>query len=188
VREAFSAVGGNQIVFSPSFAFQDALLSHLLDGQLTPLGWMFQKPGMTRREKDEFVAAFEQGGGGVRGFAVMGGSFSESIDLAGDRLVGVLIFGVGLPQVNVFNNTCREFFEARLGNGYAWAYLYPGLNRVFQAAGRVIRSEEDRGFICLVDERYATGEYRRLLPGHWDLKSISEPGDFARQLPAGLDG
>jgi DNA excision repair protein ERCC-2 len=143
---------------------------------------------MTSRDKDAFVAAFEQGGGGVRGFAVLGGSFSESIDLAGDRLVGVVIFGVGLPQVNIFNNTCRDFFEAKLGNGYAWAYLYPGLNRVLQAAGRVIRSEEDRGFVCLIDERYGTSEYRRLLPEHWQIRSIRETGDFARGLPRGLGG
>ena len=93
---------------------------------------------MTAREKDDFIAAFDRGEGSVRGFAVAGGSFSESTDLAGDRLVGVLILGVGLPQVNIFNETCRDFFEARLGNGYAWAYLYPGLNRVLQAAGSVI--------------------------------------------------
>jgi DNA excision repair protein ERCC-2 len=186
VLEAFGAVLGNQIVFSPSFAFQDALLSRLLDGDLAPEGWVIQKPGMSRRERDKFVAAFERGGTGVRGFAVSGGSFSESIDLAGDMLVGALIFGVGLPQVNVFNDTCREYFEAKLGNGYAWAYLYPGLNRVLQAAGRVIRSEQDRGFVCLIDERYGTSEYRRLLPEHWQLKSIREPGDFARGLPAGI--
>lgn len=188
VREAFGSVSGNQIVFSPSFAFQDALLSRLLDGGLPPEGWVIQRPGMSNREKDEFVAAFREGGSGVRGFAVSGGSFSESIDLAGDRLVGALIFGVGLPQVNVFNDTCRDFFEAKLGNGYAWAYLYPGLNRALQAAGRVIRSEEDRGFVCLIDERYGTAEHRRLLPEHWDLKSIGVPGDFARGLPPGLDG
>jgi Rad3-related DNA helicase len=187
VREAFRTVSGNQIVFSPSFAFQDSLISELLDGGPAPGSWVIQKPGMTAQEKEEFVAAFEKGGG-VRGFAVSGGSFAESIDLAGERLVGALIFGVGLPQVNVHNNACKDFFEAKLGNGYAWAYLYPGLNRVLQAAGRVIRSEEDRGFVCLVDERYGTGEYRKLLPEHWDLKSIREPGDFARGLPAGLNG
>jgi DNA excision repair protein ERCC-2 len=188
VLEAFGAVNGNQIVFSPSFAFQDALLARLLGEEVAPAGWVIQKPGMTAQEKDDFVAAFERGEGGVRGFAVAGGSFSESIDLAGERLVGVLIFGVGLPQVNIFNDTSRDFFEAKLGNGYAWAYLYPGLNRVLQAAGRVIRSEADRGFVCLIDERYATREYRRLLPEHWEPRLIHEPGDFARALPAGLGG
>ncbi len=187
VGEAFAAVPGNQIVFSPSFAFQEALLATILGGDVPPDGWVIQGPGMSPREKEAFVAAFEQEKG-VRGFAVAGGSFSESIDLAGDRLVGALIFGVGLPQVNIFNDTCRDFFEAKRGNGYAWAYLLPGLNRVLQAAGRVIRSADDRGFVCLIDERYGTSEYRRLLPAHWELRSIGAPGGFARGLPAGLGG
>ncbi len=185
VEEAFLAVGGNQIVFSPSFAFQDALLSRLLKTVAAPVSWVFQRPKMSLQEKKEFIAAF-QTRNQVRGFAVSGGSFSESIDLVGEALVGVLIFGVGLPQVNVYNDACKNYFEEKYGNGYAWAYLYPGLNRVLQAAGRVIRSEKDQGFVYLVDQRYATGEYLRLLPSHWNLKRICQPGDFVRGLPAGL--
>lgn len=185
IEESFAAVSGNLIVFSPSFAFQEALLSQLLRNDPIPESWVIQKPGMTPQEKEDFVAAF-QAFGGLRGFAVAGGSFAESIDLVGEALVGVLIFGVGLPQVNFFNDTFRAFFEAKFGNGYAWAYLNPGLHRVLQAAGRVIRSEEDRGFVYLLDERYATVTYRSLLPRHWDLKRISKPGDFVRGLPAGL--
>jgi DNA excision repair protein ERCC-2 len=184
VREAFAAVRGNQIVFSPSFAFQNALLARLGISGAMPEKWIAQKPGMTNREKEAFVAAFE--GEEVRGFAVASGSFSESIDLAGERLVGAIVFGLGLPQVNAFNETIRDFFESKWGNGYAWAYLYPGMNRVLQAAGRVIRSDKDRGFVLLVDERYLSAEYRRLMPEHWELKEIQGPEDFIRALPAGL--
>lgn len=187
VQEVFGTVQGNTIVFSPSFAFQESLVTRILHGGSTPDRWVIQRPGMTNQGKEQFVAAFQDGPvPGVRGFAVCGGSFSESIDLVGDRLVGAIIFGVGLPQVSFTNNVIKDFFEAKLGNGYAWAYLFPGLNRVLQAAGRVIRSETDRGFVCLVDERWATSGYRRLLPAHRDLKPVREPGDFARLLPEGL--
>ena len=193
VREVFRTVPGNVIVFSPSFAFQESLVTRVLHGGFTPEGWVLQRPGMTNREKDGYLAAFQEGpirsaAPGVRGFAVCGGSLSESIDLIGDRLVGAVVFGVGLPQVSFTNDVIKDFFEAKLGSGYAWAYLYPGLNRVLQAAGRVIRSETDRGFVCLVDERWTSAEYRRLLPAHWDVKPVREPGDFARLLPAGLSG
>ncbi len=150
---------------------------------------------MSSGERDGFVAAFSGSGAdatgasrgsGVRGFAVCGGSFAESIDLVGDRLVGAVIFGVGLPQVSFTNDVIKDFFEAKLGGGYGWAYLYPGLNRVLQAAGRVIRSETDKGFVCLVDERWATAEYGRLLPPHWDLRPVREPADLPRLRPSGL--
>jgi DNA excision repair protein ERCC-2 len=185
VREAFAAVAGNLLVFSPSFAFQEALLSRLLAGGAMPATWMAQGPAMAEAEREAFVKAFEEGRG-RRGFAVSGGSFAESVDLVGESLVGIIVFGVGLPQVNATNNLYRDFFEARFGDGYDWAYLYPGLNRVIQAAGRVIRSGTDRGFVLLVDERYATPEYRRLLPPHWELRSLRGYDNFAEFLPAGL--
>lgn len=184
VAGAFAAVAGNQIVFSPSFAFQAALLSRLTEGRPLPPGWVAQEPRMGPERRREFVEAFE--GEGVRGFAVSGGSFSESVDLAGERLVGALVFGVGLPQVNAFNETIRDYFEAGRGNGYAWAYLYPGLSRVLQAAGRVIRSESDRGFVLLMDERYQSPEYRRLIPERWNLRRVDGLDEFIRALPPGL--
>lgn len=185
VSQAFSAVAGNLLVFSPSFAFQESLLSRLLAGMGLPGTWVVQEPGMAEAGRKAFVEAFETRRG-TRGFAVSGGSFAESVDLVGESLVGVVIFGVGLPQVNSVNNLYRDFFEARHGNGYDWAYLFPGISRIIQAAGRVIRSEADRGFVLLVDERYGTEGYRRLLPAHWALKALKAPDELAALLPEGL--
>lgn len=173
VRETFEKEAGNLIVFSPSFAFQTTLLARLLDGAEPPSEWIIQRPNMSEADKDAFISSFD--GRGLRGFAVTGGSFAESIDLSGERLVGVLVFGLGLPQVNVVNDTYRDWFEVKFGDGFDWAYTYPGLNRVIQAAGRVIRSETDRGFLCLVDDRYAGDGYLRLLPEWWDVRVIREP-------------
>ncbi|MBL8965907.1 MAG: hypothetical protein JNG85_02795 [Spirochaetaceae bacterium] len=185
VGRAFEAVAGNLLVFSPSFAFQEALLSRLLGESEMPATWTAQGPGMSEAERGAFVAAFERERG-TRGFAVSGGAFAESVDLVGERLVGVIVFGVGLPQVNAANNLHRDFFEAGFGDGYDWAYLYPGVNRIIQAAGRVIRSETDRGFVLLVDERYASPQYRRLLPAHWELKTLRDPAGLAALLPEGI--
>jgi Rad3-related DNA helicase len=178
--EVFAAAPGNLIVFSPSFAFQDALLAELAAAGWPGAGLAVQPPQLSAEGRERFLAAFAPGSAGARGFAVLGGSFAESVDLVGDRLVGAVVFGVGLPQVNVLNDAYRDYFESACGDGYRWAYLYPGLNRVLQAAGRVIRSESDRGFVCLVDERWADGDYRRLLPEDWELEPLRAPGDFAR--------
>lgn len=185
VSQAFTAVAGNLLVFSPSFAFQEALLSRLLAGADRPEAWLVQTPSMADADRKAFVEAFE-GRRGSRGFAVTGGSFAESVDLVGESLVGVIIFGLGLPQVNTANNLYREFFEARHGDGYDWAYLFPGISRIIQAAGRVIRSEADRGFVLLVDERYGAEGYRRLLPPHWELKALPDPAQLEAFLPAGV--
>jgi Rad3-related DNA helicase len=97
----------------------------------------------------------------------MGGVFSEGIDLSGNRLIGAAIVGTGVPQLSLRGDTLRDIYEKQYGSGYAYAYLYPGLSRVFQAAGRVIRSETDRGMVLLLDDRFGTGFYRSLFPAHW---------------------
>jgi Rad3-related DNA helicase len=190
VAEIFDAVEGNLIVFSPSFAFQNALLARLLPHGGMPGNWVAQSPGMTEAERTAFLSAFDgdetRGFAGTRGFAVLGGSFSESVDLAGEKLVGAIVFGLGLPQVNQTNDVIREYFESQFGKGYAWAYAYPGMNRVLQAAGRVIRSESDLGFVLLADDRYLSPDYRGLIPEYWDMKKIGGIEEFIAALPCGL--
>lgn len=101
------------------------------------------------------------------GFAVMGGVFSEGVDLVGDRLVGVIVVGVGLPQLGVERNMLKDYFNEQGKNGYDYAYVFPGMNKVLQAGGRLIRSETDRGTLVLIDDRYLQTQYQRLLPEEW---------------------
>ena len=101
------------------------------------------------------------------GFAVMGGIFGEGVDLAGDRLIGCAIVGVGLPQVNPRQEMLRRYYEAQAGCGFDYAYRYPGMNKVLQAAGRVVRTPQDRGVVLLLDDRFAQADTARLFPPHW---------------------
>ena len=100
-------------------------------------------------------------------FAVLGGAFGEGIDLPGDRLIGAFVATLGLPQVNPMNETIRECLQTHFGAGYDYTYLYPGIQKVVQAAGRVIRTREDRGVVYLIDDRFTQAKMGRLLPGWW---------------------
>jgi Rad3-related DNA helicase len=114
------------------------------------------------------LASFTTGNKGTLiGFAVMGGIFSEGIDLVGDRLTGVAIVGVGLPQVGPERNIIKNYFDHQGKNGFEYAYVFPGMNKVLQAGGRLIRSEQDHGTLLLIDDRYTQPQYARLLPPEW---------------------
>ncbi|HEY1231337.1 MAG TPA: helicase C-terminal domain-containing protein, partial [Ramlibacter sp.] len=127
-----------------------------------------QSPAMPEAQRRAFIDRFEPGGQGI-GFAVLGGSFGEGIDLPGDRLVGAFIATLGLPQVNPVNEEMRRRMQQAFGSGYDYAYLYPGIRKVVQAAGRVIRTREDRGSVVLIDDRFARPEVRALLPSWWKV-------------------
>ncbi len=104
------------------------------------------------------------------GFAVLGGAFAEGIDLPGKRLIGAFIATLGLPQINPVNEQIRLCMEASFGQGHDYTYLYPGLQKVVQAAGRVIRTESDQGVVYLIDDRYAQAQVRALFPGWWKVR------------------
>jgi len=114
-------------------------------------------------------------GPGLVGFAVLGGIFGEGIDLAGDRLIGAVVVGVGLPQLEVERDLIADYFQAATGAGFDYAYTFPGLNRVLQAVGRVIRSDTDRGAVLLIDARFGEARYRRLLPAWWRPVTVGRP-------------
>ncbi|WP_194843472.1 helicase C-terminal domain-containing protein [Paenibacillus sp. FSL W8-1187] len=130
-----------------------------------------QRPSMTDEDRDRFLAAYAEPpgeDGPIRlGFAVMGGIFSEGVDLAGDRLTGVAVIGVGLPQLGPERDLLAAYEQRQGRSGFDYAYVYPGIGKVLQAGGRLIRSESDRGTLLLVDDRYAQPRYRRLLPEEW---------------------
>ncbi|MDA1300005.1 MAG: PD-(D/E)XK nuclease family protein [Proteobacteria bacterium] len=159
---------GNYLVFFPSYAYLDAV--HDVMGQV-PFELRRQTRGMTDPEQRRFLADFQHNGSSsVVGFAVMGGAFAEGIDLKGNRLIGAIVVGVGLPRIGIERDLIRDHFGPR---GFEFAYQYPGMNRVLQTAGRVIRDELDQGVIVLADSRFAQPRYRAQLPEHWRVEPIA---------------
>jgi Rad3-related DNA helicase len=122
---------------------------------------------MTETDREVFLNNFQARTDTLLGFAVLGGIFAEGIDLVGDRLNGVAIIGVGLPRITLERNVMKEHFQEQGYDGFDFAYVYPGMNKVQQAGGRLIRTEKDTGFILLIDDRYYTSKYRSLLPPEW---------------------
>lgn len=121
-----------------------------------------------RPPREEFLSRFQDAPETtLLGFCVLGGIYSEGINLQGNRLIGVAVVGVGLPQVNREQEILRDYYEESRGHGFAFTYQYPGMNKVLQAAGRLIRSERDRGVVLLVDSRFSRRDYRALFPVHW---------------------
>ena len=115
----------------------------------------------------------------------MGGIFGEGVDLTGDRLIGCAIVGVGLPQVNPRQEILRRYYDETCGTGFDYAYRFPGMNKVLQAAGRVIRTPEDRGVVLLLDDRFARPEYARLFPRHWShLRFLQTTAALEQELRA----
>lgn len=158
---------GNYIAFFPSYKYIEMVLSHL---DIEDSEVIIQKPNMDDSERDRIFNKFKNTKKTHLGLFVLGGSFSEGVDFQGDLLNGVVIVGVGLPMVNIENNIIKEYFEEKYGAGFDYAYTYPGFNKVVQAAGRVIRSEYDRGVVILVDERYKYQIYKSLMPDFWSHK------------------
>lgn len=161
----FDQQAGNYLTFFSSFDYLQQVAAVFTERYPAIPMWT-QVRGMDEAERGRFLARFRAGGCGI-GFAVLGGAFSEGIDLPGDRLVGAFIATVGLPQVNPVNEQMRLRMDQQFGNGYQTTYLFPGLQKVVQAAGRVIRSQSDQGVVFLIDERYRRSEVQALLPSWW---------------------
>ncbi|HEX3141408.1 MAG TPA: ATP-dependent DNA helicase, partial [Rhizobacter sp.] len=169
----YAAQPGNYLAFFSSYEYlQKALASLRAHAPGLPL-WE-QSRRMGEAEREEFLARFTDDSRGI-GFAVLGGSFAEGIDLPGRRLIGAFIATLGLPQFNPVNEQMKQRLGERFGEGcaYDYAYLFPGLQKVVQAAGRVIRTPGDRGVVCLIDDRFGQAKVRRLLPGWWQIERTS---------------
>ena len=151
---------GNYLIFVPSFEYSRKIEKYFINDNR----FVFQTATMTNKDKDEFLANFKENPQESRiGVCVISGSFAESIDLTGDRLIGVVIVGVGLPQVNFENNLVKDFYIQKEINGYEFAYMNPGINKVLQALGRVIRTQNDKGSALIIDSRYAQSHYFSIL-------------------------
>ncbi len=184
IAATISARRGNYMVFSPSFAYSEALEKRFRE-KYPKLRVISQKKDMTKKQKEEFLKEFEREDKSyLVAFAVMGGIYSEGIDLTGDKLIGAVIVGIGLPGLSYEREAIAAYYEEKYEEGKQYAYIYPGMNRVFQAAGRVIRREEDRGVIVLIDDRFDDPIYKKSLPSLWSgVKFLSD----AKELKGELD-
>jgi DNA excision repair protein ERCC-2 len=165
IKDFISARTGNYMVFFPSYQMLQEIVL-LAKDEFD--GLVVQKSSMTEAEKEMFLEEFVEEPITSRiGFCVMGGIFSEGIDLKNNRLIGAVIVGTGLPMVCNERELFRGYFDERNGTGFDYAYLYSGMNKVLQSAGRVIRTNEDRGAILLLDERFTQKQYNNLFPKEW---------------------
>ncbi len=183
VYETVSAREGNYLVFFPSYEYMKRVCRAFL--ALSPdCDVVMQKPGMSRREREKFMSLFrERGRRAMAGFCVLGGMFSEGIDLTGESLIGAVVFGTGMPQLSPERNLMSMYYQETAERGFDFAYLCPGMNKVQQAAGRVIRSEKDVGVVVLADDRFGEPRMKTLFPRHWrHMKYTGDPASLGRIL------
>ncbi len=184
ISETIRHKQGNYLLFFPSYTYMQMVYDTFTAGQ-PDTDTVIQLSSMAEDERAAFLARFNSDNQRtLAGFAVMGGIFGEGIDLVGDRLTGAIIVGVGLPSVCVERELIREYFNRSNGMGFEFAYMYPGLTRVLQAAGRVIRTETDRGIVMLIDERFSANRYRTLLPKEWKPIYVSSADKIPGMLKA----
>lgn len=180
LHQMVNAKKGNYIAYFPSYSYMRQI-AELFKQEHPQVQLLIQQTGMDEQEREDFLQQFtEETEEGLLGFCVLGGIFSEGVDLAGNRLIGTAIVGVGLPQIGPELDALRAYYDTAGQDGFAFAYQFPGMNKVLQAAGRVIRAEDDRGVVLLVDERFTTSRYQALFPAHW--------GHWQGATPATLPG
>ena len=180
---------GNYMVFFPSYRLMEDVYQVYQDEfSVSWVRGISQHASMTELEREEFLEEFtEETEETLVGFCVMGGIFSEGIDLIGDRLIGAAVVGTGLPQVNCEREILKGYYDEKGEQGFDYAYRYPGMNKVLQAAGRVIRTKEDTGAILLMDERFLNRDYRNLFPREWNDACTCTLGNVEKHLQAFWD-
>lgn len=181
IAEQYDRAPGNYLAFFSSFDY----LAQAADALMTRyphLPVWRQSRRMDEAERAAFVERFQPDGRGI-GFAVLGGLFAEGVDLPGTRLIGAFIATLGLPQLNPANEALRQRLQQRFGRGFDYTYLVPGLRKVVQAAGRVVRTPTDRGSVHLIDDRFGRPEVRALLPGWWRVEPADAPGSSVADRP-----
>jgi DNA excision repair protein ERCC-2 len=173
---------GNYLLYFPSYAYM-LMIHAAFEARNPETDIVLQAQEMSESARSAFLARFSKDNPQTLvGFAVMGGIFGEGIDLVGERLCGAVIVGVGLPGISLEKELIREYFARRLNAGFEFAYMYPGINRVLQAAGRVIRSDKDRGVVLLIDQRFGTRRYQSLLPREWKPVRVQSPKQLGDHL------
>ena len=167
IAATVSAKRGNYIIFSPSFAYSEAL-SKAFSAKYPKIRTLTQKRNMKTAEREEFLAEFSKHDSSyLIGFCVLGGIYAEGIDLAGDSLIGAIVVGIGMPTLSYEREAISAYYDEKYEEGRQFSYIYPGMNRVLQAAGRVIRTEDDNGVIVLIDDRFDDPIYKKIIPSLW---------------------
>ncbi len=178
---------GNYMVFLPSHLFLEQVYRCFMEGyyQADFMECIVQEDYMSEAKREEFLLRFHQeavDASVLIGFCVMGGIFSEGIDLKRDSLIGAVIVGTGIPQVGCERELLKQHFDAQGENGFDYAYRYPGMNKVLQSAGRVIRTAEDIGVVALLDERFLEPQYRRMFPREWSQYEVVSVSGIAGRV------
>lgn len=176
---------GNYMVFFPSHLFLEQVYDCFLEEYYDKdsMECLVQGDYMSEAQREEFLLRFREGGDTILvGFCVMGGIFSEGIDLKHDSLIGAIIVGTGIPQVGCERQLLKEYFDAQGDNGFDYAYRYPGMNKVLQSAGRVIRTAEDIGVVALLDSRFLEAQYRRMFPREWNSYEVVDVSGISKKV------
>jgi len=180
IAEVVNQQQGNYLIFFPSYAYLDQV--HQVFKQTFPSQTTIaQERDFSLADRDNFLERFAVGEA-VVGFAIMGGVFGEGIDYLGDRLIGCVVVGTGLPGLGIEQKLIAEGYDAEGLDGFDYAYRYPGFTRVLQTAGRVIRTESDRGVVVLVDQRFRAPFYTGLYPEHWDIQWCNTNQVLSREV------
>ena len=173
IQKTGLAKKGNYMVFFPSYKMMQQVYEVFQELDGGTVDGIIQEPGMNEEKREEFLAEFlAEREKTLIAFCVMGGIFGEGIDLKKEQLIGAIIVGTGLPQISNEREILMDYYEKRMGEGFDYAYRYPGMNKVLQAAGRVIRTIDDVGVIELLDERFLQSDYRNLFPKEWEKRLV----------------
>ncbi|MCD2247704.1 ATP-dependent DNA helicase [Listeria marthii] len=174
---------GNYLFFFPSFLYLQNVYD-LFNEKYPDVRVRKQETAMDEEQREHFLGEFQAGNEETLvGFCVLGGVFSEGIDLRGERLIGAAIVGVGLAQLNHESDLIKDYYNKTIGRGFDYAYQIPGMNKVLQAVGRVIRGESDRGVVLLIEERFSADRYRALFPAHWNhAKTVKNTQEISREV------
>ncbi|MBC1807745.1 ATP-dependent DNA helicase [Listeria sp. FSL L7-0993] len=174
---------GNYLFFFPSFLYLQNVYD-LFNEKYPDVRVRKQETAMDEEQRDDFLGEFQvENEETLVGFCVLGGVFSEGIDLRGERLIGAAIVGVGLAQLNHESDLIKDYYNKTIGRGFDYAYQIPGMNKVLQAVGRVIRGESDRGVVLLIEERFSANRYRALFPAHWNhAKTVKSTAEISQEV------
>ena len=174
---------GNYMVFFPSYRLMQQVYEVFLEIDGNRAKSICQESGMREAEREAFLQSFEQEyETSFVAFCVMGGIFSEGIDLTNDRLIGAIVVGTGLPQISNEREILKNYYDDMSGNGFDYAFRFPGMNKVLQAAGRVIRTTEDHGVIVLLDERFLQSDYQNLYPREWKTRKVCNVSTIEQEI------
>lgn len=166
IANCVQAKKGNYMVFFPSYKYMELVFEKMKENY-PDINTSIQESNMSEEEKEEFLSMFDEDNKETHvGFCVLGGHFSEGIDLTNDKLIGVIIVGVGMPQIGIERDIIKDHMKDS-NKGFDYAYVYPGMIKVLQAAGRCIRTDDDKGVILLLDNRYSQRRYQSLFPYEW---------------------